>query len=120
MSDSNCATVDTLAYEHTTTGNALYAASKGAVVSLTKGIAHSVAYAGVRANVISPGPVATGMRADARIDPEYQKRMVDAVPLGREGDPSDIANMVVFLLSDSSTWITGQVLRVDGGLTSKR
>ncbi len=112
--------IGSLAYEHPTTANALYAASKGAVVSLTKGIAQSVAASGVRANVVSPGPVATGMRADAKIDLEYQRRMVDAVPLGREGRPDDIAQMIVFLLSDNSTWITGQVLRVDGGLTSKR
>lgn len=109
-----------IAFEHATAENSLYATTKGAIVSLTKGIAQSVAKQSIRANVVSPGPVTTPMRADAKLDPEYQRRMVDSVPLGRAGSPMDVAGAVAFLLSSDSTWLTGEVLRIDGGLASKR
>ena len=98
---------------------AAYSASKGAVTSLTKSMALDLAHEQIRVNCICPGIVETELVADFirnSPDPELaKKRRTDLHPLGRFGQPSDIANMAVYLASDESVWVTGAAMPVDGG-----
>jgi 3-oxoacyl-[acyl-carrier protein] reductase len=96
-------------------GQANYAASKAGVVGLTKSLAQELAGRGITANVIAPGFITTDMTA--AIPEDAQKRMLEAIPLGRFGRPEDVADAVVFLCSEAASYITGQTLVVDGGMT---
>lgn len=87
-----------------------YAASKGAVDSMTIGLARELAEDGIRVNAVSPGPVETEIHEPGRLD-----RVVKQVPLGRAATPEEIAETILFLLSDASSYTTGAVLRVGGG-----
>jgi len=89
-----------------------YAASKAGLVSLTKSLAFEAARFGIRANAVSPGMVATDMTAGI---PEKARKSLN-IPMGRFARTEEIASVVLFLLSDDSTYITGQVLHVNGGL----
>lgn len=109
-----------VASHHVTETSALYAASKGAVLSLTRGMAVSLAPSGVRVNAVSPGPVETPMNAGRREDAQYLERMVGRVPLGRQGRPAEVAEAVSFLVGERSSWVTGTVLEIDGGLSVLR
>jgi NAD(P)-dependent dehydrogenase (short-subunit alcohol dehydrogenase family) len=88
----------------------MYSASKGAVESLSIGLARELASEGVRVNVVEPGPTDTGIHPPGRLE-----RLSKVVPLGRPGTPEEIAEAVMFLLSDRSSFTTGAVLRVAGG-----
>jgi 3-oxoacyl-[acyl-carrier protein] reductase len=91
-----------------------YSASKAALAGFTKSLALEVAQHGVNVNAIAPGPIDVGeMAADA----EMYKQIVRAIPVGRMGRPTDIANLVVFLVSDEASFITGQCIVSDGGYT---
>lgn len=92
-----------------------YAATKGAVESFTIGLAKELAPAGIRVNAVSPGTVHTGIHASAG-EPDRPARVVSRVPMGRIGEPEEIANAVVWLLSEEASYVTGAVLRVSGGL----
>jgi NAD(P)-dependent dehydrogenase (short-subunit alcohol dehydrogenase family) len=94
-----------------------YAATKGGVYALTRTLAFELASHGITANVICPGPVLTDMTRDAFTDPEYRKQREGTVPIGRIGDPVDVANVVSMLAAESSEFITGATLFVDGGQT---
>jgi 3-oxoacyl-[acyl-carrier protein] reductase len=96
-------------------GQANYSASKAGVIGLTKSVARELASRGIQANAIAPGFIATDM-TDA-MPQEAKDKMTDTIPLKRIGKPEDIANMAVFLASDKSDYITGQVFAVDGGMT---
>lgn len=109
-----------IAVQLATANNAIYAASKGAIISLTRAMAVSLAPNQIRVNAIAPGPVDSPMNAAQREDPAYMARMVERVPLGRQGQPADIAGAVAFLVSDEATWITGEVLTIDGGISVLR
>ena len=100
--------------------NAGYAASKGAIISLTKALAIELAPRGIRVNCVAPGFVRTNMlgNVSGSFDPEYVNRLESLHPLGL-GEASSIAEPIAFLLSDSSRWITGTVLSVDGGFTAQ-
>ena len=89
-----------------------YAASKAGLVSLTRSMAFEAARFGIRVNAVSPGIVETDMTSMLS---EQMRRDLN-VPLGRLGTPADVASAVLFLLSDSSAYITGEVLHVNGGL----
>ena len=94
-------------------GQANYAASKAGLEALAKTAARELGRFGVRVNAVAPGFVLTSMTA--RIPEEFRKRAVDETVLGRPGEPGDVAHAVLFLASDLSRHVTGQVLRVDGG-----
>ncbi len=96
-------------------GQAHYVASKGAVASLTRAVALEGAPLGIRANAIAPGPIRTPMTAERLDDPEQVRWLTGRVPLGRVGDPPEIAEVVEFLLSDRASYVSGEVLYVDGG-----
>ncbi len=96
-------------------GQAHYVASKGAITSLTKAAALEGAPLGVRANSIAPGPIRTPMTAERLDDPAQVQWLRGRVALGRVGEPSEIAEVVQFLLSSASSYVTGEVIYVDGG-----
>ena len=91
-----------------------YMASKGAVVSLTKALAIDLAEKNIRVNAIAPGMTATGMSPVAK-NPQLDAMTKFLTPMRRWGKPTEIANAVLFLASDEASYITGEVLRVDGG-----
>ena len=95
-------------------GQANYAASKAGLIGFTKSLARELGGRGVRANVVAPGYIATDMTAD--LGEKVTETMKGQIPLGRLGEPDDIAAAVLFLLSDASTYVTGHVLHVDGGM----
>jgi len=96
-------------------GAAVYAASKHAVEGLTKSAALEAAASGVRVNALAPGPIETAMLNRFTGSAERKAGLVAGVPLQRAGEPNEIANAIVFLASDKSSFTTGQVLFVDGG-----
>lgn len=100
------------------TVQAAYNASKGAVRLLTKTTAIQYAADGIRANSVHPGSVATPMTAARQADPEILRQSQSRIPLGRIGQPEDIAYGVLFLASDESSFITGSELVIDGGFTA--
>jgi len=99
---------------HGNPGQANYSASKAGIIGLTKALARELGNRGVRANVVAPGYVDT--RLTQVIADEMKKLMLANTPLGRFGRPEDIAGAVRFLCSDEASFITGEVLLVDGGL----
>ncbi|GAB4452421.1 MAG: SDR family oxidoreductase [Armatimonadaceae bacterium] len=108
----------TIAAEVGMAGTSVYAASKGGVISLARQAAIEYARAGVRVNVINPGPVVTDM-LDRAFSSEMQTMMAGMVPVGRLGKPEEIAEAAVWLTSDAASFITGQVLNADGGFTAQ-
>ena len=96
-------------------GQAAYAASKGGIGQLTKTLAVEWAESGVRVNAIAPGFISTEMTAPLREDAEFDEWVMGRTPMRRWGYPSDLAGAAVFLASDASAFITGQILAVDGG-----
>ncbi len=97
-----------------TAGQANYAASKAGVVALTKVTARELASRGVTCNAIAPGFIATDMTK--AISEEATADYLKSIPLGRAGTPEDVANLAAFLASPESDYVTGTVIRVDGGL----
>ncbi|GAB4271532.1 3-oxoacyl-[acyl-carrier-protein] reductase [Thermincola ferriacetica] len=95
-------------------GQANYAASKAGIIGFTKSVARELASRGVRANAIAPGFIVTQM-TDVLSD-EIKGELQKQIPLGRLGQPEDVANLVVFLASDNASYITGQTIAVDGGM----
>ena len=102
-------------WAHRYPGASVYAASKHAVEGLTKAAALEAAGTGVRVNAVAPGPIETGMLNRFTGTAERKAGLVAGVPLQRAGEPDEIANAIVFLASDKSSFTTGQVLWVDGG-----
>ena len=99
-------------------GASVYVASKHAVEGITKSASLGAASSGVRVNAVAPGPIETGMLDRFTGTSERKAALLQTVPLGRVGDPADIARAAVFLASEDASFITGQVLTVDGGKTA--
>ena len=95
-----------------------YTASKGAVLAMTREIAVTYARQGVRANALCPGPIMTPLLAKFLSDDARRQRRLVHIPMGRFGEPLEIANGALFLASDESSWMTGQSLIIDGGITA--
>lgn len=99
---------------HGNAGQANYAASKAGLIGMTKSMAREVAALGITVNAVAPGYIETDMTAAM---PEAARQaMLDGVPARRAGTPEDVARAVAFLASDEASYITGEVLRVDGGM----
>ncbi|MBC7260431.1 MAG: SDR family oxidoreductase, partial [Chloroflexi bacterium] len=95
-------------------GQANYAAAKAGLVGFTKALAKELGSRNITVNAVAPGYVPTDLTAT--LPPELVAKGIEMTPLGRPGTPEDIANAVAFLVSDEASYITGQVLSVDGGL----
>ena len=96
-------------------GASLYAASKHAVEGLTKSAALEAAASGVRVNAVAPGPTETAMLNRFTGTPERKAALTAGVPLGRVGEPEEIARVIVFVASEAASFLTGQIVGVDGG-----
>jgi NAD(P)-dependent dehydrogenase (short-subunit alcohol dehydrogenase family) len=92
-----------------------YAAAKGAVVSMTLGVAREFAASGIRCLSISPGPIRTPFQDAARTSPEIMQRFLADVPMGRFGEPEEIGELVLFMCSDACPFMTGDTVFVNGG-----
>ena len=107
--------ISSIATSYAAMGNAIYAASKGAVNSFAKVLALELAPRKIRVNCIQPGIVQTNMLSDSFSKEQFSQEAAK-YPLGF-GEPSDIANGIIFFLSDASKWSTGSILNIDGGVT---
>ena len=99
---------------HGNAGQSNYAASKAGLIALAKSIAQEMGSRGIRANAIAPGFIETAMTA--QLSEEVRKEWMKSIPLRRGGQVEDIANVALFLASDMSSYISGQVIQVDGGM----
>jgi NAD(P)-dependent dehydrogenase (short-subunit alcohol dehydrogenase family) len=95
-------------------GSVVYAASKGGIVSMTRGLARSFAPEGIRVNAIAPGGVDTHMLTDGQ-SPEAMKAFMEMIPMGRLAEPKEISQAVVFLASAGSSYMTGALINISGG-----
>ncbi len=92
-----------------------YCASKGGIMQLTKAAALSLAPHGIRVNAVGPGSIDTAMMAGVNADKAAMQRVMSRTPLGRVGEPEEIASIVAFLASDKASYITGETIYADGG-----
>jgi len=92
-----------------------YASSKGAIVALTRSMAVAWGAEGIRVNAVAPGWVMTRMGMGAKNDPTREPKITARIPLGRWAEPSEVANVIAFLVSDQADYVHGVVLPVDGG-----
>ena len=99
---------------HGNAGQANYASSKAGLIALAKSVAQEMGSRGIRANAIAPGFIETAMTA--ALPDEVRREWIQRIPLRRGGTVDDIANVATFLASDMSSYITGQVIQVDGGM----
>lgn len=95
-----------------------YAASKGAISALTRSMAVQLGSRKIRVNGLAPGPVLTAHVEQFFPDPEARRVRLERVPLGRFGHPDDVAGLATFLASDAASWLTGQVIVLDGGISN--
>ena len=95
-------------------GQANYAASKAGIIALTKTVAKELASRNINANAVAPGFIQTEMTA--KLPEDIKQKMLEAIPLAKLGTPQDVANLCLFLAADESSYITGQVVTIDGGM----
>ena len=92
-----------------------YAAAKGAVLSMTMGVAREFVTQGIRALSISPGPIRTPFQDAAATSPEQYQKFLDDIPMGRFGEPEEIGELVLFMCSDACEYMTANTVYVNGG-----
>jgi 3-oxoacyl-[acyl-carrier protein] reductase len=95
-------------------GQTNYSASKGGIIAFTKSLAKELAQKNITVNAVSPGFIRTSMTES--LPEEVKKKIIENIPLGRFGEPEDVAGIVAFLLSEEASYITGEVIKVNGGL----
>jgi len=95
-------------------GQANYSATKAGLIGFTKSIAKEFASRNITVNAVSPGFIDTDITKD--LTPDLKKKYMDAIPLGRFGKPEDVSGIIAFLLSDNASYITGEVVKVNGGV----
>jgi 3-oxoacyl-[acyl-carrier protein] reductase len=113
--DGRIINVSSVVGETGNAGQAMYAASKAGLIGLTKSLALEFAGRGVTVNAVAPGFIATDM-TDASVQGEAREQLLRKIPLNRIGDPDDVAEAVAWLASHAAAYVTGHVLRVNGGL----
>jgi len=96
-------------------GSAVYAASKAAVIAYSKGLAKEIAPYGIRVNIVSPGYIGNTDFHSTVSSEEYRRSTIASVPLGRQGEPEDVAGVVLFLASGLSAYLTGETIEINGG-----
>ena len=112
--NGNIVNVSSMSGIHPLPGQVNYAAAKAGVIGFTKSLAKEVAPYNIRVNAVAPGFVSSDMTAS--LNENYRKRLNEMIPAGRFGTPEEVAEVVLFLLSDESKYITGEVIQIDGGL----
>lgn len=100
-----------------TPANSIYSASKGALNTFTTAIAQELSKKEIRINAVLPGYIQTNILENDKIDEEQLKKHLKNYPLGRFGKPEDVANLLCFLMSDLSEWMTGNLIKIDGGFS---
>jgi 3-oxoacyl-[acyl-carrier protein] reductase len=95
-------------------GQSNYAASKAGLIGFTKSLAREIAGRNVRVNAVAPGYIQTEMTD--KLSDEQQEGLKAQIPMGRVGEPEDVANVIMFLASDLAGYVTGQVIRISGGM----
>jgi 3-oxoacyl-[acyl-carrier protein] reductase len=115
LGPANIVLVSSTAGQRSEAFHADYAASKGAVISMTKGLATELAPHGIRVNCVAPGWVATEMSAPALNDAPTRDRVLSLIPLGRPADPMEIAGPILFLCTPLAGFMTGEIVNVNGG-----
>ncbi len=98
-------------------GRSIYSAAKGGVIAFTKALAKEVGPSGINVNCLTPGIGETNFAANINAPPEHMTRVVATIPMGRAATPQDVANAVAFFASDVASYIQGQALNVNGGLS---
>jgi 3-oxoacyl-[acyl-carrier protein] reductase len=112
--NGNIVNISSASGVHPLPGQVNYAAAKAGVIGLTKSLAKEVAQFNVRVNAVAPGFIETDMTA--ALPEKHRARLLGSIPVGRFGEPDEVARVVVFLASELSSYITGQVLEIEGGL----
>jgi 3-oxoacyl-[acyl-carrier protein] reductase len=109
--------ISSVVSEQTPPGSAVYSGTKAAVDAITRVLAKELGPKKIRVNAVNPGPIVTeGFRSAGIPGSDFEKNMIQNTPLGRLGEPHDIASVVVFLASDDARWVTGSLLQVAGGM----
>jgi 3-oxoacyl-[acyl-carrier protein] reductase len=112
----NVINVSSVAGKNPPPNSAVYSATKGAVDTITIALSRELAPRKVRVNAIAPGgTVSEGLEAMGVIGSDFEKQLIDSTPLGRMGQPEDIARVAVFLASERAAWLTGEVISASGG-----
>jgi 3-oxoacyl-[acyl-carrier protein] reductase len=109
--------IGSVASEQTPPMSVVYSGTKGAVDAITRVLAKELGPRKIRVNAVNPGPVETeGFRASGVEGSDFEKQMLQSTPLGRLGNPQDIATVVAFLASDDARWVTGSLIQAAGGM----